>query len=94
MLRDLEGLLAELNEKGDFDGYVLDAAQLASGGQSLQIASEHRTVLSPQPSDDPNDPLKRSSSKKHLLLFAVLVAAFLLDFASSIAIVTLLPQAM
>ena len=60
--------------------------------QGLQIAHDGKTVLIPQPSSDPNDPLNWSRLKKHVTLLVITVVAFLPDFGSSIGIVTLFPQ--
>lgn len=49
----------------------------------LKLASDGRTILWPQPSDDPNDPQNWSSSKKNFMLFIVTAAAFVPDFISS-----------
>ena len=40
----------------------------------------YQTVLVPQPSDDPNDPLNWSHTKKGLILGTISVAAFLAEF--------------
>ena len=45
-----------------------------------------QTVLVPQPSDDPNDPLNWSSFKKHMILTIVALGAFCGDFGSGAGI--------
>ena len=45
-----------------------------------------QTVLVPQPSNDPNDPLNWSNLKKNLLLFAISLAAFQSDFQTAVGI--------
>ena len=74
-------------------GYILNSTELGVAGQTLRTASDGRTILIPQPSRDPNDPLNWSSLKKHVMLLTIAVVAFMSDFGSSIAVVTLLPQA-
>lgn len=72
---------------------VLDIKELGPEGQGLQTASDGKTVLIPQPSSDPNDPLNWSPLKKHLALLVITMVAFLSDFGSSMGVVALLPQA-
>ena len=79
---------------GDLDGRILNVNEFGAEGQGLQIADDGKTVLIPQPSSDPNDPLNWSRLKKHVILLVITVAAFLPDFGSSIGVVALLPQAM
>ncbi len=50
------------------------------------------TVLVPQPSSDPNDPLNWSVMKKHVYLFVIAVTAFLADYGSSTGAITNLVQ--
>jgi hypothetical protein len=76
-------------EKG---GYVLDASAFAPSEHPLKTASDGHTLLIPQPSEDPNDPLNWSSTKKHLFLFIIAVAAFLPDYGSSTGAITNLVQ--
>ena len=77
----------------DPSAHVLDIKELGPEGQGLQTASDGKTVLIPQPSSDPNDPLNWSPLKKHLTLMVITMVSFLPDFASSMGVVTLLPQA-
>ncbi len=77
----------------DPSAHVLDINQLGAEEHGLQTARDGKTILIPQPSSDPNDPLNWSSVKKHVLLFVITVVAFMPDFGSSIGIVALLPQA-
>ena len=76
----------------DSDAYILDVNELGGKGRDLQTAPDGKTVLIPQPSSDPNDPLNWNSLKKHVILIVITVLAFLPDFGSSMGIVTLLPQ--
>lgn len=75
----------------DTNGYIADAS--ADGGGNLKTAPDGHTVLIPQPSDDPRDPLNWSPFKKHVMLFIVSFAASLPDFSSAVGAVTLIPQA-
>ena len=52
----------------------------------------NQTVLIPQPTDDPNDPLNWSSFKKHMILAIISMAAFLGDFQGGVGIPTILLQ--
>ena len=79
-------------EYGDRDGYILDAAQL-SHDQSTKLTRDGRTVLIPQPSDHPDDPLNWSQTKKHVLLAILCACTFLPDYGSVTGAVTLIPQA-
>ena len=77
----------------DPSDHVLDIKELGPEGQELQTARDGKTVLIPQPSSDPNDPLNWDPFKKHVILFVITVVSFLPEFGSSIGIVALLPQA-
>lgn len=78
---------------GDPSDHVLDINALGAEGQGLKTAHDGKTVLIPQPSSDPNDPLNWSPLKKHVVLLVIAVVAFLPNFGSAMGIVTLLPQA-
>ncbi|KAJ5357750.1 MFS transporter [Penicillium brevicompactum] len=71
--------------------YVVDAEK-ASGGHG-KLAKDGHTLLIPQPSSDPKDPLNWSSFKKHLILLIVSWASLLADYGSATGAVTLIPQA-
>ncbi|KAH7033746.1 major facilitator superfamily domain-containing protein [Microdochium trichocladiopsis] len=75
----------------DTNGYIADAS--ADNRGNLKTAKDGHTVLIPQPSDDPNDPLNWGTVKKHVVLLTVSLAASLPDFGSAVGAVTLLPQA-
>lgn len=49
-------------------------------------------MLIPQPSDDPQDPLNWSWTKKHLILAILALSAFLGDFGSGAGIPCIIPQ--
>lgn len=73
----------------DTDVVILDAsaAHLLEGQYSnLKLAKDGHTVLIPQPTDDPNDPLNWSWSRKHLMLAVVSSTAFLGDYGSGAGI--------
>jgi hypothetical protein len=73
----------------DSDVVLLDteAAHLESGQLgSLKLADDGHTVLIPQPTSDPNDPLNWSWKRKHLMLAIVSLTAFLGDFGSGAGI--------
>lgn len=64
----------------------VDASQYSEGlgdlqvlkvdhNESLKLASDGKTVLIPQPSDDPNDPLNWSFTKKHVILAPLIFAS-------------------
>lgn len=50
------------------------------GSKGLKTAKDGQTVLIPQPSDDPNDPLNWSWAKKHAVLASLLPGCFLTDW--------------
>ena len=84
-----------IDELGDHGQHILDVSQLTGEEKrNVKVAKDGQTVLIPQPSDDPNDPLNWSPLKKHITLSVIAVVAFMPDFGSSMGIVTLLPQAM
>lgn len=72
----------DLERIGEEKGYKLTLdADLRPGetadSSGLKLAKDNRTVLIPQPSDDPNDPLNWSSAKKLTTLLVVSATAFL-----------------
>lgn len=74
------------------DGYILDVKQIR-GGYAPKLTADDRTVLIPQPSDDPNDPLNWSQRRKNIVLAVVCACTFLPDYGSVTGAVTLIPQA-
>jgi hypothetical protein len=71
------------------DVVLLDtsAAHLEKGQYgNLKLAKDGHTVLVPQPSADPNDPLNWSWKRKHLMLAVISLTAFLGDFGSGAGI--------
>ena len=49
------------------------------------LLTTFQTVLIPQPSDDPNDPLNWSWWKKHSILLTIAACAFVADFQAGAA---------
>ncbi|KAL8890984.1 MAG: hypothetical protein Q9215_001906 [Flavoplaca cf. flavocitrina] len=76
-----------INEAGEYGAHVLDDARIH--GKDIKTTPDGKTVLIPQPSSDPNDSLNGSDRKKHVMLFVISVVAFMPDFGSSMAIITL-----
>jgi hypothetical protein len=92
-LRDVD-----LEQIGEKEGYVLDEANLRRtlnipDHAGIKTASDGKTVLIPQPSDDPQDPLNWPTWKKTMVLYIVSLTAFTGDYGSAIGGITLLPQA-
>lgn len=88
----------DLEEIGEKEGYVLDEEHLRRDlnipdDTKIKLAPDGRTVLIPQPSDDPQDPLNWPSWKKTMVLYIVSLTAFTGDYGSAIGGITLLPQA-
>jgi MFS family permease len=79
----------DLHEFNEREGYVITDT---THGE-LKRARDGKTVLLPQPSDDPHDPLNWSRVRKHLILIIISMTAFLPDYGSATGAVTLLPQA-
>ncbi|KAF2235849.1 MFS transporter [Viridothelium virens] len=53
----------------------------ASEAGNLKLAKDGVTILIPQPSDDPDDPLNWSWTQKHLALIPLIFASLLTDFS-------------
>ncbi|KIW66880.1 hypothetical protein PV04_06170 [Phialophora macrospora] len=79
-----------LHEFKNAEGYVIDASDPEHA--NLKRARDGHTILLPQPSPDPHDPLNWSHFKKHLVLIIISMTAFLPDYGSATGAVTLLPQ--
>ena len=79
----------------DERAHILDASrsQVQPESGEISLALDGKTILIPQPSDDPNDPLNWSPKKKGITLTVISIVSFMPDFGSSMGIVTLLPQA-
>ncbi|KAF7131327.1 hypothetical protein CNMCM5793_004441 [Aspergillus hiratsukae] len=92
MNTDAEKGIQSLHIDDAAEGYVLDSSLDRS--HNLQTTKDGRTVLIPQPSSSPNDPLNWPSWKKQLILIVVSATAFLPDYGSATGAVTLIPQAL
>ena len=84
----------DLERLGEERGYALDARTLGNTIEDLKIAKDGHTVLIPQPTEHPNDPLTWSWKKKHTILFTVTLISCLADFGSAIGIPSVIPQAL
>ncbi|KAJ5888676.1 hypothetical protein N7495_008717 [Penicillium taxi] len=80
----------DLEEIGEREGYVLNDAVLAQKN-GLKTAPDG-TILIPQPSSSPNDPLNWSPFRKHLFLIIISLTAFLPDYGSATGALALQPQ--
>ncbi|MCJ1408110.1 hypothetical protein MMC19_002183 [Ptychographa xylographoides] len=82
----VRGYIHEQEVGHETDTVLLDAgaAHLEKGDiGTLKLARDGHTVLVPQPSADPEDPLNWSWRKKHAILAIVSLTAFLGDFGSA-----------
>jgi hypothetical protein len=82
--------LTDLHEYTNAEGYVIDASDPEHA--NLKRARDGHTILLPQPSSDPHDPLNWSRFRKHLILIIISMTAILPDYGSATGAVTLLPQ--
>jgi len=87
----------DLDHIGETQGYVLDEATLRqqlglSADAKLKTAKDGKTVLIPQPSDDPRDPLNWPAWRKHVTLLVICIAGAMGDYGSATGAITLLPQ--
>jgi hypothetical protein len=88
----------DLDHIGETQGYVLDEAilrrQLGLGADAkLKTAKDGKTLLIPQPSDDPRDPLNWPAWRKHITLLVICIAGAMGDYGSATGAIALLPQA-
>ncbi|KAL9065088.1 MAG: hypothetical protein Q9157_007599 [Trypethelium eluteriae] len=67
----------EIYVEGHGDMQVLKASEAGN----LKLAKDGVTILIPQPSDDPDDPLNWSWTQKHLALIPLIFASLLTDFS-------------
>ncbi|KAI9710563.1 MAG: hypothetical protein M1820_002699 [Bogoriella megaspora] len=74
------------------EGYVIDASLYPEHAARLKTTNDGKTVLIPQPSDDPDDPLNWQRRKKYWILAVVTYTAFLADYTSGAGIVVVIPQ--
>lgn len=82
----------DLEKVGECDGYVLDASRAQDRG--LKTTEDGKTILIPQPSNSPNDPLNWSKWRKHVILIIMSCTALLPDYGSATGAVLLVPQGM
>ncbi|RMX76394.1 hypothetical protein D0869_10762 [Hortaea werneckii] len=80
-------------EENPATGYVLDADRITTDDGSLKTANDGHTILVPQPSENPNDPLNWPWWKKHAVLLTISFVSFLPDFGTAMGSVTQIPQA-
>ncbi|KAI1490731.1 major facilitator superfamily domain-containing protein [Biscogniauxia mediterranea] len=73
-------------------GVLLDADDLG-GSTSLRLAADGHTVLIPQPTDDPDDPVNWSWTKKHLILFTVAWGGLVADWTIASGPTVIIEQA-
>lgn len=87
----------DLERVGETQGYILDEAQLKEklglAPDAVLKKGKHDVVLIPQPSDDPEDPLNWSPTKKALILVVLAVVACTADYSAATGGSALLPQA-
>ena len=70
--------------------YLTASAAELSG---IKFAKDGHTILVPQPSADPQDPLNWSFLKKHLFLGILSATAFIPEYTSAAGAPALFPQA-
>lgn len=61
----------DLDYVGGLEGYVLDAQAGNASRRHLKTTNDVSTILIPQPSVDPNDPLNWSQTKKNIILIVI-----------------------
>lgn len=84
----------DIHEFNEAEGYIVSkAAQDKEEQSALKLARDNTTILLPQPSDDPNDPLNWSSFRKHCMLIVVAATAFLPESSSVTGAVDVFSQA-
>lgn len=71
--------LLDLDDIGQRDGYIFNAELGHSNTRHLKTTSDGRIILIPQPSDDPNDPLNWSQTKKNIILLVISCTGAYLD---------------
>lgn len=71
----------------DDKGVILNAG--SGKAQGLKTTPDGNTILVPQPSDSPEDPLNWNSIRKHVVLAIVVACSFLPDYGSVTGAVTL-----
>lgn len=95
----------DLEREGELSGYTLEINATPSSHtekaiieeddsstqskEPLKLAKDGHTILIPQPSDDPNDPLNWSLSRKFVILFVISATAFLPGMSAPASILTI-----
>ncbi|CAK1364197.1 hypothetical protein CB0940_03866 [Cercospora beticola] len=74
------------------NGGILVDVKDGDKATNFKLAQDGHTVLIPQPTDDPNDPLNWSWRKKHAILFVAAFAGFTADYTSTWGPAVLFPQ--
>ena len=67
----IEENVTDLDHIGELEGYVLDAQAGNASSRHLKTTKDGSTILIPQPSSDPNDPLNWSQTKKNVILAVI-----------------------
>lgn len=62
--------------------------------RELKTAADGKTILIPQPSEDPEDPLNWSSAKKNMVMIALLSGSLLTDWGMTWGVTLFQAQAM
>ncbi|KIW98132.1 uncharacterized protein Z519_01716 [Cladophialophora bantiana CBS 173.52] len=75
-------ILLDVGAKCDVEGFQ----------RTTRLAKDEHSVVVPQPSDDAQDPLNWSASKKHRILITLAVAVFMADFQATSGVPCLIPQ--
>jgi hypothetical protein len=73
------GVSTDLEKNANIDGIYL-VSELSNVGLRLKTAKDGKTILIPQPSEDPNDPLNWSWLRKHKVLLILLLPSLLTDW--------------
>lgn len=63
--------IVDVDKLGELEGYALNPELGHFDTRRPKTSSNGRTILIPQPSDDPNDPLNWSQTKKNVILVVV-----------------------
>ena len=71
--------IVDLDALGEREGYILNAELGHSNTRHLKTTPDGRIILIPQPSDDLNDPLNWSQTKKNVILLVVSCTGTYLD---------------
>lgn len=87
----------DLERLGGEHAHALDEAvvkrELGLPSDAILKKADDGTVLIPQPTDDPRDPLYWSQTKKKIIMVMLAIAAFTCDFSAAIGSPAIIPQA-